>query len=255
MRKNIWNYDCVCLLGMFTHNEETRTFWFNSTSFENDGQFSLIGIVLGLAIYNNIILDVHFPMVVYRKLMGKKGTFRDLKKSHPVSPLFLFPFFLFYLLLFFFYQFSLIGIMLGLAIYNNIILDVHFPMVVYRKLMGKKGTFRDLKKSHPVSIFLLPENNVAVLTCFGLLKLVINWTFLSISSQFLFMFDTFSVFRCVKYWVPLGTNKQQTTALGRASLLLSDEANIYESVLYCRQCPVPKAWPCTALVSTGHWRQ
>ena len=79
---------------MFTHNEETRTFWFNSTSFENDGQFSLIGIVLGLAIYNNIILDVHFPMVVYRKLMGKKGTFRDLKKSHPVSPFFLSSFFL-----------------------------------------------------------------------------------------------------------------------------------------------------------------
>ena len=59
-------------------------FWFNPTSFENDGHFTLIGIVLGLAIYNNIILDVHFPMVVYRKLMGKKGTFEDLKLSHPV---------------------------------------------------------------------------------------------------------------------------------------------------------------------------
>ena len=71
--------------GMFTYNEETRTFWFNSTSFENDGQFMLIGIVLGIAIYNNVILDVHFPMVVYRKLMGKKGTFEDLEFSHPVS--------------------------------------------------------------------------------------------------------------------------------------------------------------------------
>jgi len=44
----------------------------------------LIGIVLGLAIYNNVILDVHFPMVVYRKLMGKLGTFEDLVTSHPV---------------------------------------------------------------------------------------------------------------------------------------------------------------------------
>ena len=69
---------------MFTYQEETRMFWFNPTSFENDGHFTLIGIVLGLAIYNNIILDVHFPMVVYRKLMGKKGTFEDLKLSHPV---------------------------------------------------------------------------------------------------------------------------------------------------------------------------
>ncbi|KAG7467067.1 hypothetical protein MATL_G00149400 [Megalops atlanticus] len=71
-------------IGMFTYDETTRLFWFNPSSFETEGQFTLIGIVLGLAIYNNCILDVHFPMVVYRKLMGKKGTFRDLADSHPV---------------------------------------------------------------------------------------------------------------------------------------------------------------------------
>lgn len=69
---------------MFTHDERTRLFWFNPSSFENEGQYTLIGIVLGLAIYNNCILDVHFPMVVYRKLMGKKGTFRDLADANPV---------------------------------------------------------------------------------------------------------------------------------------------------------------------------
>ncbi|KAK2149458.1 hypothetical protein LSH36_451g01060 [Paralvinella palmiformis] len=69
-------------IGMFTYDEETKNFWFNSTSFENDSQFTLIGIVLGLAIYNSVILDIHFPMVVYRKLMGKLGTFEDLKDSH-----------------------------------------------------------------------------------------------------------------------------------------------------------------------------
>uniref|UniRef100_A0A8C4UZL9 Ubiquitin-protein ligase E3A n=1 Tax=Falco tinnunculus TaxID=100819 RepID=A0A8C4UZL9_FALTI len=71
-------------IGMFTYDESTKLFWFNPSSFETEGQFTLIGIVLGLAIYNNCILDVHFPMVVYRKLMGKKGTFRDLADSHPV---------------------------------------------------------------------------------------------------------------------------------------------------------------------------
>lgn len=71
-------------IGMFTYEERTRLFWFNSSSFENEGQYTLIGIVLGLAIYNNCILDVHFPMVVYRKLMGKKGTFRDLADANPV---------------------------------------------------------------------------------------------------------------------------------------------------------------------------
>ena len=71
--------------GMFTFDEATRYCWFNPTSFETDGQFFLIGLVLGLAIYNNVILDVHFPLVVYRKLFGKKGTFEDLKVSHSVS--------------------------------------------------------------------------------------------------------------------------------------------------------------------------
>lgn len=73
--------------GMFTYNEDRNVFWFNPTSFENDGQFTLIGVVLGLAIYNSTIVDVHFPAVVYRKLMGKKGTFEDLKEVDPTLAL------------------------------------------------------------------------------------------------------------------------------------------------------------------------
>ncbi|CAG5075006.1 Similar to Ube3a: Ubiquitin-protein ligase E3A (Mus musculus) [Cotesia congregata] len=69
--------------GMFTTQEETQTTWFNPTSFESDAQFTLIGVVLGLAIYNNVILDVRFPMVVYRKLLGRKGCFADLKDWSP----------------------------------------------------------------------------------------------------------------------------------------------------------------------------
>lgn len=70
---------------MFVYQSETDTVWFNPTSFESDAQFTLIGIVLGLAIYNYVILDVRFPMVVYKKLMGKRGTFHDLQDWNPVS--------------------------------------------------------------------------------------------------------------------------------------------------------------------------
>lgn len=69
--------------GMFIEQKETNTFWFNSTSFENRAQFMLIGIIVGLAIYNNIILPVSFPLVVYRKLMGLRGTFLDLEYINP----------------------------------------------------------------------------------------------------------------------------------------------------------------------------
>jgi len=68
--------------GMFTYSEEARTSWFNSVSTDFD-EFKLIGIILGLAIYNGIILDLHFPFVVYKKLVGLEPTLDDLKDVNP----------------------------------------------------------------------------------------------------------------------------------------------------------------------------
>ena len=66
--------------GMFVHCPETHTYWFNPSSYESCAQFTLIGIVLGLAMYNSVILDLHLPSVIYRKLQGKRGVFEDLKE-------------------------------------------------------------------------------------------------------------------------------------------------------------------------------
>ena len=70
---------------MFEFNEETRTCWFNPSSFETENQFTLIGLLFGIAIYNSVILDIHFPPVLYRKLFGIKGKIDDLEFSHQVS--------------------------------------------------------------------------------------------------------------------------------------------------------------------------
>merc|ERR1719507_279972 len=69
--------------GMFIHCSESHTYWFNPSSYETCAQFTLIGIVLGLAMYNSVILDLHLPSVIYRKLGGKKGTFEDLREFKP----------------------------------------------------------------------------------------------------------------------------------------------------------------------------
>ncbi|CAF0852396.1 unnamed protein product [Rotaria sordida] len=70
--------------GMFMADEETRSLWFNPSAPEDlDREYTLIGMLLGLAIYNSIILDIKFPPVLYRKLMGKVGSFADLETSHP----------------------------------------------------------------------------------------------------------------------------------------------------------------------------
>jgi hypothetical protein len=49
--------------GMFIYSEEYRTFWFNHNSMESEQEFHLMGSILGLAIYNGVILDIHFPLV------------------------------------------------------------------------------------------------------------------------------------------------------------------------------------------------
>lgn len=63
---------------MFVYRKKTGDYWFESTSNEVQ-EFHLIGLLLGLAIYNDVILDVHFPHVVYKFLMGIKPSFEDLK--------------------------------------------------------------------------------------------------------------------------------------------------------------------------------
>ena len=62
--------------GMFVWNAQTRAFWFNHLSIDTEQDFSLVGMILGLAIYNGVILDVHFPLVVFKKLLNKQPDFQ-----------------------------------------------------------------------------------------------------------------------------------------------------------------------------------
>lgn len=69
--------------GMFSYNDETRNFWFNPNSMESEDTFELVGIILGLGIYNNVILDVHLPLVVYKKLLHGRPELIDLNDLQP----------------------------------------------------------------------------------------------------------------------------------------------------------------------------
>ena len=66
--------------GMFKYNPKTRLYWFNHFSFEPKIKYELIGTIFGLAIYNSTILDVKLPLCIYKKLLGIKPTFEDLKE-------------------------------------------------------------------------------------------------------------------------------------------------------------------------------
>ncbi|KAK5809362.1 hypothetical protein F5H01DRAFT_280971, partial [Linnemannia elongata] len=69
--------------GLFKELEESRSWWFEgmmdgSSHVEMSSkdarvrlvEYELVGILVGLALYNGVILGVRFPSVVYRKLLG-----------------------------------------------------------------------------------------------------------------------------------------------------------------------------------------
>lgn len=45
--------------------------------------FNLIGVICGLAIYNLTIVELNFPLALYKKLLKKKPTLDDLKELMP----------------------------------------------------------------------------------------------------------------------------------------------------------------------------
>lgn len=57
--------------------------YFNPNSFETSDQFFLVGVVLGLAIYNSTILDIALPPFAYRKLLASAPILSTSSAAHP----------------------------------------------------------------------------------------------------------------------------------------------------------------------------
>lgn len=45
----------------------------------------MIGITCGLAIYNSTVVDLHFPLALYKKLLNVKPGLEDLKELSPTE--------------------------------------------------------------------------------------------------------------------------------------------------------------------------
>ncbi|KAH6947763.1 hypothetical protein HPB50_021139 [Hyalomma asiaticum] len=65
--------------GMFVYHNKARCYWFSTTQLGNLREYNLIGQIwyipyiahlMGLAVYNSIILDLHFPTACYKKLLN-----------------------------------------------------------------------------------------------------------------------------------------------------------------------------------------
>lgn len=87
------------MIGLFLYDEDSLCCYFNPHAFETSDQFYLVGVVMGLAIYNSTILDVALPPFAFRKLLaaaptnggrlssivrqGLRYTLEDLKEYRP----------------------------------------------------------------------------------------------------------------------------------------------------------------------------
>lgn len=69
--------------GMFKEYEETRAIWFSEDSFEDEEGYLLIGMICGLAIYNFTIINIPFPLALYKKLLKEPVILSDLKGLSP----------------------------------------------------------------------------------------------------------------------------------------------------------------------------
>ncbi|KAM3837752.1 LOW QUALITY PROTEIN: putative E3 ubiquitin-protein ligase HERC4 [Vipera latastei] len=69
--------------GIFRYNEDLRLIWFSDKTFEDSDLIHLTGVVCGLAIYNFTIVELHFPLALYKKLLNKKLSLEDLKELMP----------------------------------------------------------------------------------------------------------------------------------------------------------------------------
>ncbi|KAJ4998075.1 putative E3 ubiquitin-protein ligase [Colletotrichum sp. SAR 10_66] len=69
--------------GMFIYDEDSQFCYFNPNSFETSDQYFLVGVVMGLAIYNSTILDVALPPFAFRKLLASAPSSSTGPSAHP----------------------------------------------------------------------------------------------------------------------------------------------------------------------------
>lgn len=67
---------------MFVYHNKSRSYWFSTCQPGNLREYNLIGVLMGLAVYNSIILDLHFPTACYKKLLSPPVVPQDLQQAN-----------------------------------------------------------------------------------------------------------------------------------------------------------------------------
>ncbi|CAN0339009.1 unnamed protein product [Laminaria digitata] len=60
-----------------------RLLWFNKDCVWAAEEYGLVGLLVGLAVYSGVILDVPLPLVVFKKVLGQQLAVEDLGDVDP----------------------------------------------------------------------------------------------------------------------------------------------------------------------------
>ena len=64
---------------------DQRSIWPNQCCLWSGEEYRLVGVLLGLAVYNDVLLDIHLPKVMYQKLLrGDKFKLSDVSSIDPL---------------------------------------------------------------------------------------------------------------------------------------------------------------------------
>ncbi|XP_056297890.1 probable E3 ubiquitin-protein ligase HERC4 [Pseudoliparis swirei] len=70
--------------GLFMFNDTKTLAWFPPKPKVEEKTYFLLGVLCGLALYNNNIVYMPFPLVLFKKLLGGKPSMGDLTEFQPV---------------------------------------------------------------------------------------------------------------------------------------------------------------------------
>lgn len=68
---------------LFVEDEQSKYCWFDTSSDQPLKFYKLTGVALGLALYNSTILDLAFPPVLFKKLLGAQVSLKDFTRLWP----------------------------------------------------------------------------------------------------------------------------------------------------------------------------
>ncbi|XP_036407758.1 probable E3 ubiquitin-protein ligase HERC3 [Megalops cyprinoides] len=70
---------------VFEFFEDSRLVWFTPEGHCDHDAFYLLGVLCGMALYNFCVVNFHFPLALFKKLLGFPPTLEDLKELSPIE--------------------------------------------------------------------------------------------------------------------------------------------------------------------------